>query len=99
MWLDNLYVTFGRLVGLGRIGIESSGHPRYFPLLLNLGIIAHFLLEILELSGNGSASPWPVELHIGLETSVCVTQLDSVSWTSVAHVEDINKNNQSTKEG
>lgn len=84
-------LTFGRLIGLRRIGIESSGHPRYFPLLLDLGIIAHFLFEVLELSGDGCTGPWSFELCAHLDTSLGVTQLDAFIGPSVGHVEDINK--------
>lgn len=90
-------VTLGRLIGLGGIGIESSGHPRYFPLLLDLGVIAHFLLEVLELPSDGCTCPWSFELGTHLDTGFGVTQLDPFIRPTVGHVEDINKNNQSTK--
>jgi hypothetical protein len=47
-----------RLYWLRDVWIESPRHPRSSSGFFDYDIVFHFLLEILEFSGNSCASPW-----------------------------------------
>ena len=84
-------VTFGRGVGLGSVGVESTGHAGNFAFLVDDGIVVDLLLEVLELPCDGSAGPGPFEVLVGLKTGISLLELNSVTIGPAAHVEDINK--------
>lgn len=90
MGLSYRCCTFGRLVRLGRIGIQSFGNPASFSRFVDLGIIVHLLFEVLELSSYGCASSRSIGV-VGISTSLSFelpggSHLDSFAF----HVEAIN---------
>lgn len=55
--------------GFGGVGVESSGHPRSPSSLVDLDLVFHFLLQVLEFPGDGGTCPRPVAFrddHVGV---------------------------------